>query len=39
MNFEELRTLVSKGESQQLEFKKTTGLLKEATKTVCALLN
>src|SRR5437870_646515 len=27
------------GESERLEFKKTTGLLVEASKTVCAMLN
>ncbi|MBA3283957.1 MAG: putative DNA binding domain-containing protein, partial [Nitrosopumilus sp.] len=36
---EELWELVEKGESETLEFKKTTGQRTEATKTVCALLN
>lgn len=39
MRIEELRQLVSKGESENLEFKKTTGQRTEAAKTVCALLN
>src|SRR5690349_6752965 len=39
MNLEELKKLVAKGESENLEFKKTTGQRSEAAKTVCALLN
>ena len=39
MRLEELQKLVTKGESEDLEFKKTTGQRTEATKTVCALLN
>ena len=39
MHLEELQKLVSKGESEKLEFKKTTGQRSEAAKTVCALLN
>lgn len=39
MRLEELEKLVAKGESESLEFKKTTGQRSEATKTVCAMLN
>lgn len=39
MRLEEIEKLVAKGESEVLEFKKSTGQLSEATKTVCALLN
>lgn len=39
MHLDELRQLVAKGESEFLEFKKTTGQRTEAAKTVCALLN
>jgi ATP-dependent DNA helicase RecG len=39
MLLEELQRLISKGESENLEFKKTTGQRTEAAKTVCALLN
>jgi len=39
MLFDELQRLVSKGESQEVEFKKTTGQRSEAAKTVCAFLN
>lgn len=39
MRFEELQKLISKGESEVLEFKKTTGQRTEAAKTVCALSN
>lgn len=35
----ELQKLVAAGESQNLEFKKTTGQRTEATKTICAFLN
>ncbi len=31
--------LTSTGESEKLEFKKTTGAKREAAKTVCAMLN
>ncbi len=34
-----LTQLVSKGESEDLEFKRTTGLRTDAAKTVCAMLN
>ena len=36
---DELTTLVAQGESETLEFKKTTGERVEAAKTVCAMLN
>ncbi|MBS0585739.1 MAG: putative DNA binding domain-containing protein [Verrucomicrobia bacterium] len=39
MRLEELQKLVAKGESEGLEFKKTTGQRSEAAKTVCAMLN
>ncbi len=38
-HIEELVELVSQGESEILEFKKTTGQRSEAAKTVCAFLN
>ena len=39
MNVQELRELVLDGESDRLEFKRTTGQRTEAAKTVCAMLN
>ena len=39
MNLKELTKLVKQGESDRLEFKKTTGQRTAATKTVCAMLN
>lgn len=39
MNLDELRALVTRGESENVEFKLTTGQRTEAAKTVCALLN
>ncbi|WP_255371581.1 AlbA family DNA-binding domain-containing protein [Candidatus Protochlamydia sp. W-9] len=39
MYLEELEKLIAKGESENLELKKTTGQRGEASKTVCALLN
>jgi len=39
MLLEELQSLVAAGESENLEFKKTTGQRTEAAKTICALLN
>ncbi|MCK5682201.1 ATP-binding protein, partial [bacterium] len=39
MTQEELIALVQKGESQNLEFKKTTGQRQQAVKTICAFLN
>jgi ATP-dependent DNA helicase RecG len=39
LNLKELKQLVKKGESDRLEFKKTTGQRTAAVKTVCAMLN
>ena len=39
MPLEKLKELIVKGESENLEFKKTTGQRTEAAKTACALLN
>lgn len=39
MNLPELKRLVAKGESERVEFKKSTGQRTEAAKTVCAMLN
>ena len=39
MQLEELQKLITKGESEDLEFKKTSGQRSEAAKTICALLN
>jgi ATP-dependent DNA helicase RecG len=39
MDLEVLRQLVAQGESERLEFKKTTGELKDGMATVCAMLN
>jgi ATP-dependent DNA helicase RecG len=39
MNLQELKRLVAKGESDRLEFKRTTGQRTDAAKTVCAMLN
>ncbi len=39
MLLEELQKIVAKGESESLEFKKSTGQRSEAAKTVCALFN
>ena len=36
---DDLREMVAAGESETLEFKKTTGERNEAVKTVCAMLN
>ena len=36
---DELRVLVSGGESQQVEFKRSTGQRTEGARTVCAMLN
>jgi ATP-dependent DNA helicase RecG len=38
-NLKELRALVRQGEGRGLEFKRSTGELKEALQTVCAFLN
>jgi len=39
MNLRELKKLVTAGESDQLEFKKSTGQRSSAMKTVCGMLN
>ena len=39
MNLQELTALCSQGESEQLEFKRTTGELSGGIRTVCAMLN
>ena len=39
MNMEELRQVVASGESETVEFKRTTGELTAGTRTVCAMLN
>lgn len=39
MNLEELCTLMAAGESERLEFKRSTGEDKEAAKVVCSMLN
>ena len=39
MNLEALIQLVGQGESEHLEFKRSTGQRSDAAKTVCAMLN
>jgi hypothetical protein len=39
MTLQELKRLAAKGESDRLEFKRTTGQRTDAAKTVCAMLN
>ena len=39
MTPEQIKTLVTAGESETLEFKRTTGTRREAAQTVCAMLN
>jgi len=39
MNTRELRELAAEGESERLEFKKSTGQRIHAVKTLCAVLN
>ena len=39
MNIEQLQTLVDKGESDRIEFKKSTTQIKPAFETLCAFLN
>ena len=39
MNLSELRELVASGETERIEFKRTTGQRKEGAKTACAMLN
>ena len=39
MNLKELKAIVAKGESERMEFKRSTGQRTEGAKTVCALAN
>ena len=39
MNLQELTALAAAGESERLEFKRSSGLRAEAVRTVCAMLN
>jgi len=39
MDFDELRDFIQKGESDRIEFKKSTGQRTAGTKAVCAMLN
>ena len=39
MTVEQLLTLTASGESETLEFKETTGMRREAARTVCAFQN
>jgi len=39
MDLDQLRALVAGGESERLEFKKSTGELKEGVQSLCAFLN
>ena len=39
MNLKELKAIVAGGESEKVEFKRSTGELKEAMHTLCAFLN
>ncbi len=39
MNLSELKALISEGESERLELKRSSGQRAEAAKTVCAMLN
>ena len=39
MNLKELKAIVAKGESDRVEFKRSTGQRTEAVKAVCAMLN
>ena len=39
MTIDELRLLVARGETEHVEFKRSTGNLSEGLKTVCAMLN
>ncbi len=39
MNIRELKELISNGESERLEFKRSTGQRTEPAKAVCAMLN
>ena len=39
MNLKELKAIVAKGESDRVEFKRSTGQRTDAAKAVCALAN
>ncbi len=39
MTHDQITELVAAGESETLEFKRTTGELRQAIQTVCAMLN
>ena len=39
MDLDELKKLIESGESESVEFKKTTAQQRQGTKTVCAMLN
>lgn len=39
LNFQDIAALISQGESDSLEFKKSTGELHAVGKTLCGLLN
>jgi ATP-dependent DNA helicase RecG len=39
MNIDQIKILATQGESQQLEYKKSTANLKNILKTICAFLN
>jgi len=39
MNLEQIKTLVSQGESDHLELKRSTGQRSDAAKTIWAMLN
>lgn len=39
MNFEELKNIIAQGESDTVEFKKSTGQLRRAGETLCGILN
>lgn len=39
MNIDQIKILITQGESQQLEYKKSTANLKDILKTICAFLN
>ena len=39
MNLDEISALAQTGEFEMLEFKSAAGTLREATRTICAMLN
>lgn len=39
MTIEDVKSIVASGESEEVEFKKTTGELEAAARTICAMLN